>query len=299
MTPTPFRSQAAPLACVVIAHGDPQHLHRLIATLDPFPVYLHIDAATSEVVHREMVTGLPDRVQLLPRRSTGWGQWTIAQVEIDGYRRAIRDTGVTHVATLTGSDYPLASTSRICETLAENAGVSLTNFTAMPFPGWRAGGFWRLRHVFWVWRKRMVFVPIPRRLPWGVVPSGGSQVKILAREHVERLLAAYDNRPDVVRFWKRTWIPDETFVPSVCLSPDLFGRSWTTGDSCGTPWFIAWGDQPTKSPPWLDEEHWEAIEQAADPDGEAVPALFARKLSTTTSGSLLDLIDRELRSDSP
>ena len=49
------------LACVVLAHADPIHVRRLVAALEPFPVYLHCDSRTSPSVYAEMTDGLPSR----------------------------------------------------------------------------------------------------------------------------------------------------------------------------------------------------------------------------------------------
>ena len=64
----------------------------------------------------------------------------------------------------------------------------------------------------------------------------------------------------------------------------------------GEAWWIGWDGTPRKSPPWLTEQHFDRLRDAAQQaDGRPVPALFARKVSTAISGPLLDRIDTELR----
>ena len=56
-------------------------------------------------------------------------------------------------------------------------------------PGWgRNGGLDRLRYPHFAHRKRMIRIPVPRRLPADVVPAGGAQVKVLAREHAQAVV---------------------------------------------------------------------------------------------------------------
>ena len=117
----------ASLACVVLAHADPTHLHRLVDALDPFPVFVHCDARTSDDAFAAMADGLPERASLMPRHRTGWARFENVEAEIEGYRLALETTDATHVALLTGSDYPIASSVEIAELLAENvAGRSRT-----------------------------------------------------------------------------------------------------------------------------------------------------------------------------
>src|SRR3954454_16524877 len=89
------------LACVVLAHTDPEQVRRLVTALAPFPVFLHCDARTPDDVFARMTTDLPDRVRLMPRRRTAWARWENVAAELDGYRAALVDTDASHVAVLT------------------------------------------------------------------------------------------------------------------------------------------------------------------------------------------------------
>lgn len=295
-TPPGFPGQRGPeLACVILAHQDPVHLHRLIQALDPFPVYLHVDVRVDEQTHRSMTEGLPARVTLLDRQRTGWARWENVAAELDGYRAALRDPRIEHVALLTGTDYPLASAERIAEVLAGLRGRSVTTVQRLPRPGWgRSGGLARLRYPHWVVEKRCLRLPIPRRLPADVVLAGGSQLKVLARQHAQDVLDVVDRRPDLVRFWRRSWIPDETFVPSVVSTPD-FCPSWADRHVDAEMWWIGWDGAARKSPPWLTMEHWGRLRQRASAESQNPQRLFARKFSSVVDVEILDAIDRQLR----
>lgn len=283
------------LACVVLAHTDPDHVRRLVQALDPFPVFLHCDVRTPDDVFERMTAGLPARVTVLPRRRTAWARWENVAAELDGYRAALATTGASHVAVLTGTDYPLMSTAEMVEHLQQLPGRSVTESQPLPMPQWgRDGGYWRLRFRFAAWRKRMLLLPLPRRLPRGVAFAGGSQLKVLAREDAAAVLRAVDDRPELVRFWRSTWIPDETFVYSVLHTPELvpdFERRRLTGNA----WFIRWGETRRKSPPWLTSADLPVLRQVrADPRG-GVPTFFARKFSSSVDPTVVDEIDQTLR----
>ncbi|SFT34189.1 Core-2/I-Branching enzyme [Geodermatophilus amargosae] len=279
------------LACVVLAHTAPDQVRRLVTALDPFPVFLHCDVRTPREAFRRMTEDLPARVTVMPRRRTGWGGWEMVAAELDGYRAAL-ETTASHVAVLTGTDYPLMSSRAITEYLATVPGRSVTASQPLPLPQWgHGGGFWRLRFRFRAWRQHMLVLPVPRRVPRGVVIAGGSQLKLLAREDVAAVIRTVDARPDLVRFWRSTWIPDETFVYSVLHTPE-FAPHFLERRVMGSAWYIKWDGAPRKSPPWLTSA--DLPELARHRDG-AVPTIFARKFSSAADPLVLDEVERLAR----
>ena len=223
------------------------------------------------------------------------GAMGAVEAEIAGYRAALADPGVSHIALLTGSDYPIAPASEISALLAQHPGKSFALLHPLPYPLWgSSGGLARLRFRHWAYRKHMIRVPVPRRLPSAVVLAGGSVSKILARKHAEAVVAAYDAHPDLVRFWRRSWCPDETFVPSV-LSTPRFAPDWAQ-QHVGRPlWWIGWDGSARKSPPWLGINDFEALARARAAGTGGLGYAFARKFATAYDTAVLDAIDRQLR----
>jgi hypothetical protein len=296
---SPHRPDPSPpgprLACVVLAHTDPTHVRRLVAALAPFPVFLHCDRSTPADTFLAMVDRLPPHCTVLPRMATGWAKWENVTAEIEGYRAALATTEASHVAVLTGSDYPLASSAAIDSLMAAHEGRSFATYHPLPYGRWgRSGGFDRLRYRHWAYRKRMIRLPVPRRLPSGVRFAGGSQLKVLARRHAAAVVHTVDRRPDLVRFFRRSWVADETFVGSVLSSPDLV-PGWSEQSMPVWLWYIGWDGSRRKSPPWLGMEDWDVLRaRATMPTGHVRP-IFARKFATSHDTAVLDAIDHELR----
>lgn len=285
------------VAFLVFAHSDPIHIRRLTSALAPFPVYLHCDRRTSDETLAEMSQGIPaDRI-IEPREECKWAQWGLVAAEVTALRQALATSTAEHFVVMTGSDYPLAPTREIAEFLAGYPGRSVARYRPMPLPNWgSSGGLARIRYRHYGWRKQMIRIPVPRSIPKGIVPSGGSHQKILSRGHAEKIVAVHDNRPDLVRFWRRSWSADETFMPTILLSPE-FGIDWPAESVDGQAWWIGWNGTRMKSPPVLTDEHFDRLREGRfPPDGAAVPKLFARKFSTNVSADVLDRIDDELRS---
>lgn len=284
------------VACLVLAHGDPQHARRLRAALQPFDVFLHCDRRTDDATAAALVEDLPPTRVVTPRYACAWGAIGLVEAELQGYRQFLEHSSAAHLVVMSGADYPLCSTADIAAFLAEVGERSVADFWPLPFAAWgRSGGLQRLRYRHWAWRKHMIRLPLPRRLPDGVVPSGASVWKILSRRHVEAVLAAVRQRPDLLEFWRRSWSADETFVPTLLRSP-VTDVDWEAESVRGEAWWIGWDGKPRKSPPWLDDDYFDRLAAGAAGEGRPVPALFARKVSTTRTPGLLDRIDTELRS---
>jgi hypothetical protein len=309
-------STPTPLAAVVLAHADAPHVRRLVRALDDVPVFLHCDAKTPHEVFREMLAGSPDRVTVVPRRPTSLASWSLVDAELAGLRAALARTDARHIAVLSGADYPVVPMRVLFEELAAAPDRTLMWNVPLPLPAWDTprhpdGGMWRLRYRFLTWRDQVVFLrdvplrwPRPRRLPEGVEFRAGSQWKVYARRDAEALVRTAETRPDLVRFWRTTLVPDETFAASVLATPELTGAAALA--PCTTSrWFMDWPGKGAQHPRWLTEAHFDRL---AAPRAPSVPAgggssldeapgrtLFARKFSSREP-RLLDRIDDHLRS---
>jgi hypothetical protein len=123
-------------------------------------VFLHCDRSTDEDTFAAMTDGLAGNVTVLPRQDTAWATWGIVAAELAGYRTALERTNATHVALLSGSDYPLASTEAIQAFLQERLGQSVAWSSPFPDLRWgRSGGFARVRYRHRALGRRMIRIP--------------------------------------------------------------------------------------------------------------------------------------------
>lgn len=308
-------SSAPSFAAVVLAHTDPAHLRRLVRALEDVPVFLHVDAKTPDPVYRDMLGGLPDRARPVPRIPTSLASWSLVRAELAALRSALDETTATHVGILSGADYPLVSMADLRDELSGAGERSLMWNTPLPFRPWDTprypdGGLWRLRHRFVVRGDQLVHVrgmplrwPLQRSLPAGVQPRASTQWKVYTRRDAALLLDVVDRRPDLVRFWRTTLVPEETFVASVLGSPEIVGDE-VLPPSTVDRWFISWSSDDSHHPDWLVEEDLAGLsagrwalpaEGAPDAGQPPVRRLFARKFSSEAP-QVLERIDAELRS---
>lgn len=309
-------------AAVVLAHTDPSQLRRLVAALDDVPVFLHCDAKTPGPVFERMTQRLPRRVTLCPRVPTSLASWSLVQAELVALRAAISHTDAAHILVLSGADYPLTSMHELALELKNRRGKSWIWNVPIPFAGWDTrrhpdGGLWRFQHHFLTRHGHVLYChgiplrsPLRRHVPPELAVRAASQWKIYARHHAERLLDIVDTRHDLVRFWRSTLVPDESFAASVLASRSLVGTE--TLPECSTSaWYVQWPpDKPAYHPEYLQSKDFTTLaklgsvaasgapidcEAASDP-APPYRRFFARKFSTDVDTDVLDRIDAELRS---
>jgi hypothetical protein len=195
---------------------------------------------------------------------------------------------------LSGQDYPIVSAGDITSFFDAHAGTSFLPSFTLPSDYWeRDGGLHRVRYWHRPIGKKRFFIPIPRRFPAGIQPAGGSAFNCLTRDMAMRLLEFGQSRPDVPRFYRNTWIPDEMYVPTVVMH--LAAEDETTAESLI---HIRWSDPTSAHPDFLTgrdaAELIEAGRHGSDAGGWARRKLFARKIDWRTGAELLDILDREV-----
>jgi hypothetical protein len=223
----------ATVAYILLGHKDPGGIiaqaRRLTAAGDC--VAIHFDARSPRAEHdaiRAALSGDP-RVTFAKRRlKCAWGSWSLVEATLVTLRAALTAfPQATHVYLLSGDCMPVKSAEYIHARLdAEDADwiESVDFFTG----GWIKTGLREerltYRHWFnertqkWLfyasldWQRRL---GLARKVPKDLAIQIGSQWWCLRRRTVEALLDFVARRPDVTRFFRTTWIPDETFFQTL------------------------------------------------------------------------------------
>jgi hypothetical protein len=276
-------------AYVILAHRDPGQLERLLAALAPAAIFVHVDSAVPSPRFRDLAGVSRGRAALLPRFRTAWASWALVEATLTGYRAAL-ETPASHVTLLSGQDYPLRPRQEIDRYV--EPGRSYMGAVRLPFPSLGPdGGMNRVRFWHTRVRGRKCRLPVSRRYPEGFEPWFAGQWAILARSAVESVFDTSDRRPDLARFYRHVWIPDEGFVGTAVMNS--VPRDAVSTDSL---WFARWGGG--RHPAVLDDDDWPELASAArgpsQVGGPAEVKLFARKFETGVSDGLLARIDQTL-----
>ncbi|SEL36383.1 Core-2/I-Branching enzyme [Roseovarius azorensis] len=237
----------ARIAFILLCHKDPQAIVRqaeMLTASGDF-IAIHFDArAKSE--HFEMIqTALKDNpsVAFARRRiRCGWGEWSLVQATLHAIETALESfPRATHFYMLSGDCAPIKSAS-FAHAFLDAADVDYIESFDFFESDWIRTGMKQdrliYRHFFnertqsrWFYaaynlQRRL---RLTRAIPDDIQVQIGSQWWCLRRRTVEWVMDFTRTRRDVMRFFRTTWIPDETFFQTLVrhMVPETEIRSRT------------------------------------------------------------------------
>lgn len=223
----------ARIAFILLCHKDAQAVvsqaERLVA--GGAYVAIHFDASSPADDYNWMTEALAARpeVTFAARRvRCGWGEWSLVQATLNTCEAALEAfPDATHLYMLSG-DCAAIKSSAYADELLEPGDRDFVESHDFFASNWIRTGLKteRLiyRHFFNERRHKWLFytsIEVQRRLrlqrpiPDDLQIMVGSQWWCLRRRTVEMILTFLRDRPDVRRFFRRTWVPDETFFQTL------------------------------------------------------------------------------------
>jgi hypothetical protein len=274
---------------LIRAHTAPEQLARLVQRLDEGDArfYVHVNKLTDDETFEAMKQALGgrDNVVWLPRVACYWGGFSLLEATLVGIEGILASGDPPDYAILlSGQDYPLRPPREIEAFLEARRGRNFLHHFRLPADGWagEGGGLNRVRYPYFErirYKTRLLRLPIPRRFPPGLEPYGGMALWALTGEALAGVMRFVAERPDVLRFFRRTKMPDELFFQTVMLSTPLAGSIENE--------FLHYMD-------WSEGSAHPAILRAADlPKLRSSGKLFARKFDASVDREILDLLDQE------
>lgn len=276
------------LAHLILAHNQPAQLERLIKRLahPDADVYIHVDKKTP-LVGFEHLQQLPNVSFVQNRVKVYWGSYNIVQATLNGFKEILQ-SGKTYqfVNLLSGQDYPLTSAAHIHSYLSANQGTAFMNYLLFD-PDWvealpriQEYHFNNLQIKGRYMLQKRVNKLLPKRvLPNGLVPVGRSQWFTIPGDCVNYILQYWESNPNVQRFIKLTWAPDE-FIFQTILYNSAHKSKMVNNDLR----YIDWSEGGV-SPKILTIADAETL--------QARGKLFARKFDQNKDSTILDMLDRQ------
>lgn len=271
---------------MISAYKLPEQLVRLVRRLaSPGTAFaVHVDLKSDDDVQRSMLDGLAgvEGVRFLPRHRCHWGGFGHVRATLKGIDELLRnDVPFDYLVLLTGQDYPLQPVDEIAHFFEAAQGRSFMSSWPLPRDSWSGrGGLNRVERWHLVGPARLhVGVPSRRRTPSGFTVFGGSPYWCLARPLVEHVQHVVESRPDVVRFFEHTYIPDEMFFQTVLMSSD---HAASVVDE--NLRYIDWSVHPGPKILTIDDA----------PRLIASDKLFARKFDSSVDADILDRLDEHV-----
>ena len=223
----------AKIAFILLCHKDPdaiiQQARQLTAAGDCIAIHFDARAPREAFAHIQAALNDNPNVAFARRRiKCGWGEWSLVQATLYAVEAAIEAfPRATHFYMVSGDCMAIKSASYAHDFLDRHDKDYVESFDFYDSE-WIKTGFKEERLIYRHWfnertQKRRFYWSFwaQRKLGWTrPVPADvqvmiGSQWWCLRRRTIEALLDFTKNRRDVMRFFRTTWIPDETFFQTV------------------------------------------------------------------------------------
>jgi len=208
------------------------------------PVVIHVDGKVDRNTYNtfvDAVSDLPD-VRFSARHRCEWGAWGIVAASQSASELMLAEfPDVRHVYLSSGSCLPLRPVQELVDYLAARPRTDFIESATTADVPWTVGGLDEERFTLsfpFSWKKNKYlfdrWVNIQRKfgrkrkLPNGIVPHMGSQWWCLTRQTLSAILEDPD-RGLYDRYFKRVWIPDESYFQSLArlYSTSIESRSLT------------------------------------------------------------------------
>ncbi|MBY6003810.1 beta-1,6-N-acetylglucosaminyltransferase [Salipiger bermudensis] len=208
------------------------------------PVVIHVDSMVPRKVYDGFVRSLSDEpdIHFSRRHRCEWGTWGLVAASQDASELLLDAyPGVRHVYLTSGSCLPLRPVEELIAYLEERPRTDFIESATTADVPWTVGGLDHERFTLlfpFSWRKSRYlfdrFVELQRRfgmrrrIPKGVVPHMGSQWWCLTRQTLTAILQNPERRK-FDRYFKRVWIPDESYFQTLArlYSTRIESRSLT------------------------------------------------------------------------
>ena len=235
----------ARIAYILLCHKDPKAIvaqaTRLTAGGDC--VAIHFDANAPAAMFDEIATAVADTPQVVlakKREKCGWGEWSLVRASLNAIEAAVDAfPDATHFYMLSGDCMPIKTADYAHGVLDAVDADYIESFDFFE-SDWIKTGMKEdrliFRHFFnergrkWMFYQSLNLqrrLGLQRAIPDDLQIMIGSQWWCLRRATIEAILEFIRDRPDVIRFFRTTWIPDETFFQTLVrhLVPEAQIRS--------------------------------------------------------------------------
>ncbi|MEP2782239.1 MAG: DUF5928 domain-containing protein [Pseudoruegeria sp.] len=223
----------AKIAFILLCHKDPeaiiQQAEQLTAMGDC--IAIHFDARAKSEHYQKIRKALDDNPNVAfskKRIKCGWGEWSLVQATLHALEAAVDSfPRCTHFYMLSGDCMPIKSAKYTHDFLEANEKDYIESFDYFNSDWIKTGmkeerliyrHFFNERTQKWLFYRSFEFqerFKLTRDVPADLQIMIGSQWWCLRRRTAEWILQFTRERKDVMRFFKTTWIPDETFFQTL------------------------------------------------------------------------------------
>lgn len=194
------------------------------------PLVIHVDARVPEAERKalaEALADLPD-VRFCPRHRGEWGTWSlVAAMQSAATTLLAQFPRVERVYAMSGACLPLRPVAELAAWLDRHPDTDFIESVNVTDVNWTKGGLSEERFTLWFpfafKRRKWLFdravdlqrlLKLRRDIPDQIVPHIGSQWWCLTRKTLDAILTD-PMRPHYDRYFRRVWIPDESYFQTL------------------------------------------------------------------------------------
>jgi len=279
---------------LIIAHNypSPNNLVRIVDLLkykDDL-IYIHVDLKFDVNEFKNIFVNHTNVRFIKKRVKVYWAAFSMIEATVNSFKEIIEEVpNFSFLNLLSGQDYLLKPISSFHDFLNANKGKAfmhsldintewteaksrvaqyhLTNFKFL--------GKYQLQNI-------LNFILPERKIPENITIVGRSQWFTISKKHVEYIIAKIAKNPDLVRFFKFTWAPDEFFFQTI-----LFNSIYKEDIINNNLRFIDWSEGK-KNPKVFTSNDFNLLIESNQ--------FFARKFDVNVDAKILDLIDQKRNS---
>ena len=224
----------AKICFLLLCHKNPELIVEQAEMLSASGDYvsIHFDGGSSLADFTILKNALKDNpnVCFANRVNCGWGEWSLVQGTLNALRLGHKTfPEATHFYMLSGDCMPVKPIKHM-HWFLDDSGKDYIEHNDYFESDWIKVGLKEERLIYRHWfnergnkalfyasMKTQRALGLGRELPEGLQIMIGSQWWCLRRSTVSKLLKFLTERPDILRFFKTTWIPDETFFQTLVM----------------------------------------------------------------------------------
>lgn len=279
------------IACIIMAHKEPQQIERLINKFKqyPFDFYIHLDKKTRQEPF-EYLLKIPNVQFIKSRIGVRWASYNFLNAELQSFRE-ILETGIPYefISLMSGQDYPIKPVSFLYEFLKNNPGKNfisyeedgvwwghaITRINKYHFTNYSFSGRYLVQFFLNALSPRRKF-PLPYKLYGG--PR--AMCMTLSKDCVSYITDFIESNIKLRRFIRFTWGPDEFVIPTLIMNSD-FKQTVVNNNF----YYIDWSDGGA-SPKTLTNSDFRILKSSGK--------FMARKFDLKSDPEILDLLDKQM-----
>jgi len=222
------------LGFIILAHHQPEAIRKQVDVLagPGDRVVIHFDTSATKADRQAVDTiaaEKPGQVKVISKVHCVWGEWSL----VDAVLHALREfekmpDPPEYIHLMSGADFPIRPMGELKEFLKRNRNRDFIECCDLSKKSWVKGGLGTERLRFYYpfnfrtsrrsfdrmvrWQRKL---KIRRRMPGDLKPHMGSQWWTLRWTTCKKVLDFTKENPAVPKFFKSTWIPDESYFQTV------------------------------------------------------------------------------------